>query len=163
MIIKLHWLHFWRLFFLVVVFALATISLSKYLHTKYVSWGSRVVVVPTLSSLVASQVVNMTACDAAGGVVAARCFPVSKLSPGNTLHVLSQNTWQSITKCMWSIWSYSSITIDGGGSSIWRLGCRWWPAGLSLWQLMMPPMTLEQSDWRPSIFGDCMRSRYIMI
>ena len=34
----------------------------------------------------------MTASDAAGGIVAALCLPVSKLSPGNTLHVLSQNT-----------------------------------------------------------------------
>ena len=114
---------------------------NKYLHTKYVRWEPRVVVVPTLSSLVASQVVKMTASDAAGGGrVATLCLPVPKLSLGNTLHVLSQNTWQYNTKFRWSMWSYSSIIIDDGGSSIWRLGCRWWHPGLSLWQLMVPPV-----------------------
>ena len=66
-----------------------------------------------------------------GGIVANLCLPVPKLSPGNTLHFLSQNTWQYITKFRWSMWSYSSITVaDDGGSSIWRLGCRWWHPGL---------------------------------
>ena len=88
-------------------------------------------------------------------------FPVSKLSPVNTLHVLSQNTWQSITKFRWSISSYSSITIDDHRSSIWRLGCRWWHPGLSLWQLMVPPVIAELSGCRRSIFGDCTGSRYI--
>ena len=39
-----------------------------------------------------------------GGTVAILCLPVSKLSPGNTLHVLSQYTWQYITKFRWSMW-----------------------------------------------------------
>ena len=100
-------------------------------------WGPRVVVVPTLSSPVASQVVKMTASNAAGtwrhgGIVAALCFPVYTFSPGNALHFLPQNTGQSITKFRWSIWSYSSLTIDDGGSSIWRLDCRWWHRVLSL-------------------------------
>ena len=96
-----------------------------------------------------------------GGIVAAVCLPVPKWSPGNTLHVLSQNTWQYNTKFRWSMWSYSSIIIDDGGSSIWRLGCRWWHPGLSLWQLMLPPVAAGLTGWRPSIFGDGIGSRYI--
>ena len=83
------------------------------------------------------------------------------LTPGNTSHVLSQNTWQYNTKFRWSMWSYSSIIIDDGGSSIWRLGYRWWHPGLSLWQLMVPPVAAGLTGWRPSIFGDGIGSRYI--
>ena len=96
-----------------------------------------------------------------GGIVAALCLPVPKLSPGNTLHVLSQNIWQYNTTFRWSMWSYSSIIIDDGGSSIWRLGCRWWHPGLSLWQLMLPPVAAGLTGWRTSIFGDGIGSRYI--
>ena len=96
-----------------------------------------------------------------GGIVVALCFPMSKLSCGNTLHVPSQNTWQSITKFRWCIWSYPSITIDDGGLSIWRLGCRWWHPWLSLWQLMVPLVTEGMSGWRPSISGDSIGSRCI--
>ena len=95
------------------------------------------------------------------GIVATLWLPVPKLSPGNTLHVLSQKTWQYITKIRWSMWSYSSITIDGGGSSIWRLGRCWWHPGLSLRQLMVPLVAAELSGWRPLIFGDGIGSRYI--
>ena len=66
-----------------------------------------------------------------GGIVATLCLPVP---------ILSQNTWQYITKFKWSMWSYSSITIDDGGSSIWWLRCRWRHPGLSLWQLIVPPV-----------------------
>ena len=83
-----------------------------------------------------------------GGILATLCLPVPKLSPGNTLHVLSQNIWQYNTKFRWSMWSYSSIIIDDGGSSIWRLGCRWWHPGLSLWQLMLPPVVAGLTGWR---------------
>ena len=76
-IIKLHWLHFWRFFLLVVVFALAA-NFPKQISPHEVR--PRVAVVPTLSSLVVS---------------------LPKLSPGNTLHVLSQTTWQYITKFRW--------------------------------------------------------------
>ena len=72
-----------------------------------------------------------------------------------------KKTWQYITKIRWSMWSYSSITIDGGGSSIWRLGRCWWHPGLSLRQLMVPLVAAELSGWRPSIFGDGIGSRYI--
>ena len=60
--------------------------------------------VSTLTSLVASQVVKMTISDAAGGgrVASWRLFVFQ--SPGNTLHVLSQYTWQYITKFKWSMW-----------------------------------------------------------
>ena len=95
------------------------------------------------------------------GIVATLCLPVPKLSPWNSFHVLSQNTLQYITKFRWSMWSYSSITFDDGGSSIWRLGCRWWHPGLSLRQLGMPPVAAGLSGWRPSIFGDGIGSRYI--
>ena len=83
-----------------------------------------------------------------GGIVATLCLPVPKLSPGNTLHVLPENTWQYITMFRWSMWSYLSITIDDGGS-------------LSLRQLMVPPVTVGLSGWRPSIFGDGIGSWYI--
>ena len=98
-----------------------------------------------------------------GGIVATLCHPVPKLSPGNTLHFLSKNKYQYITKFRWSMWSYSSITIDDGGSSIWRLGSHWWHPGLSLWLLMVPPVAAGLSGWRPSISGDGIGSRYIMI
>ena len=62
----------------------------------------------------------MTASDAAGGTVATLCLPVSKLSPGNTLHVLSQNTWQYIT-----IMTTHGATGDFGAVGLTTFDLRW--------------------------------------
>ena len=127
------------------------IGLSNYIHTKCVHGGPKVVVVPTLSLLVTSQVVITTASSAAGGIMAA--------STGNIWHVALQSIRHFIVKFLCSIWSYSSMTADDG---------EYWFGGfvvadgteLSLW-LAVPSSTAELSDWRPSVFDDCVSSRYI--
>ena len=45
-------------------------------------------------------------------------------------------------------WCYSYTCTLGTGQSVWRLCCRLWHCGLSLWQPAVPPVYAESSHWQ---------------
>ena len=50
--------------------------------------------------------------------------------------------------CLYFDWCYSYTCTLRAGLSVWRLCCRLWHRGLSLWQPGVPPVDVGSSHWQ---------------